>query len=274
MYFCKILFGMTFLMSLNDLPFRITTIIDILLALFLLIQLYRWLKGTAAIRIFIGVALIFALWKTVTYFEMTVLSEVLGQFISVGIIALIVVFQPEIRSFLLMLGNHKFFKNTLKFSLIRRLKEKDEFDVSSIVNACRHLANSKTGALIIIARTASLEDFIRTGEVIDANISRELIENIFFKNSPLHDGALLVVDHRLMAARCILPVSKDKNLSSDLGLRHRSAIGITQLTDAIAIVVSEQTGQISVSIESELQRDLSPSVLEQLLVEHLNLKVD
>jgi len=263
---------MIFLMSLSDLPLSITAIIDILLALFLLILLYRWLKGTAAMRIFIGIALIFVFWKTVRYFHMVVLSTVLEQFISVGVIALIVVFQPEIRSFLLMLGNHKFFKNTLKFGLIRRLKEKDEFDVCSIVNACRRLSHSKTGALIIIARKDSLEDFIRTGETIDANISRELIENIFFKNSPLHDGALLVVDHRLMAARCILPVSKDKNLSSDLGLRHRSAIGITQVTDAIAVVVSEQTGQISVSVEGVLQRDLSPSVLEQFLIERLNLK--
>ena len=265
---------MTFLISLSDLPLKITTIIDILLALFLLIQFYRWLKGTAAIRIFIGVALIFMFWKTVTFLEMPVLSVVLDQFIRVGVIALIVVFQPEIRSFLLMLGNHKFFKNTLKFSLIRRLKEKDEFDVSSIVTACRRLSNSKTGALIIIARKNGLDDFIRTGELIDANISRELIENIFFKNSPLHDGALLVVEHRLTAARCILPVCKDTHLPSDLGLRHRSAIGITQITDAIAIVVSEQTGQISVSVEGKLQRDLSPSVLEQVLIEQLNLKVN
>lgn len=263
---------MIFLGILDFIHLKITDIIDILLVGFLLLQLYRWTKGTAAMRILIGLSLIYALWKIVSAFQMMLLSKIIGEFISVGMIALIVVFQPEIRDFLLMVGNNKFFKKVFKFKLIKLFREvPQELDISSIIKACRHMAHYKTGALIIIAKDNALEDFVKTGEVIDAKISRELIENIFFKNSPLHDGALLVIDYRLKAARCILPVSKNEHLSSDLGLRHRSAIGISEATDAIAIVVSEQTGQISVAIEGHLQRDLSPSLLEQILIENLDI---
>ena len=131
------------------------------------------------------------------------------------------------------------------------------------------MASSKTGALIIVARTTPLYDYLETGEKIDSLISRELLENIFFKNSPLHDGAVIIKNHRIAAARCILPVSKEENLSSDLGLRHRSAIGSTLLTDALAIVVSEQTGQISLCQQGKITRDISPTVLTQLLQEAL-----
>lgn len=263
---------MTFLIALDFIKFRITDAIDILLVAVLLYEFYKLLKGTAAVKIFLGIAILFVIFKLAGLFHLVILSEIMGQVISVGMIALIVVFQPEIRSFLLLLGNTKFIKLLSgKFNRKYNPQHYHE-DIEAVVRACKRMSVSKTGALIIMVRETPLDHFLNSGEKLDARVSRELLENIFFKNSPLHDGAVIIKNHRIAAARCILPVSKAENLPTDLGLRHRSAIGATTLTDALAIVVSEQTGQISVCKEGNLTRDISPIVLQQILTEDFSYK--
>jgi len=241
---------------------NLTNIIDILLVITIIVLVFRWLRGTSATPIIIGLILVYVVWRLVYFFELKVLSEILDRIIQVGVILLVIIFQPEIRKFLYMLGNRKFFKWFAKTH-----KEVDiDDDIDAIVRACKRMSASRTGALIIIAKINPLNDIIATGEQIDAFVSRELLENIFFKNSPLHDGAVIINKHRIVAARCILPVSKSIALPSDIGLRHRSAVGITAETDAVAVIVSEQTGQISVSVQGQLQRNISPTVLKQMLL--------
>lgn len=251
---------------------RLLDIIDILLVAFLLYELYNLVKGTAAINILLGIVAIFLAWRLVRILEMELLTEILGAFISVGFIALIVVFQPEIRKFLLLLGTPAFIrKNHRRFLFWRiRYTNDESLDIDPIVQACHKMAISKTGALIVIGKIHELEEYINTGEVLNAKISEQLIENIFFKNSPLHDGAVIVVNGQIKAARCILPVSKSTELPAHIGLRHRSAVGITEKSDAIAIVVSEQTGKISWVKAGELNLGIQPARLKTLLEEEFN----
>ena len=252
---------------INYLSQNLTNIIDILLVITIIVLLFRWLRGTYANRIIIGLIVVYIVWKVVSIFHLTVLSEILGQIIQVGVILLVIIFQPEIRKFLYLLGNRKFFK-----WFTRNSKEDNiEDDIDSIVRACKRMSAAQTGALIVIARKHPLSEVIATGEQIDALVSRELIENIFFKNSPLHDGAIVIKKHRITAAHCILPVSKSESLPSYVGLRHRSAVGITSETDAIAVVVSEQTGQIAISIQGSLQQNISPTVLKQKLLGRIEM---
>ncbi|MDR3046954.1 MAG: diadenylate cyclase CdaA [Bacteroidales bacterium] len=255
------------LLMFEFLHFRVADFIDILLVAVILYELYSLLKGTTALKIFWGIATIFLFYLFASLLHLDLMTKLLSQVMSVGVIALIVVFQPEIRSFLLFLGNRKFFK-IINGQLIRKDNPQDFVeDIDSIVRACKRMSGTLTGALIVIARDNPLDEYIKTGEKIDARVSRELIENIFFKNSPLHDGAVIIKNHRIDAARCILPVSRTEDISSDLGLRHRSAIGISTMTDALVIVVSEQTGYISVCDEGKLSRNVSPLVLKQILTE-------
>lgn len=251
---------------------RMLDIIDILLVAFLLYELYNLVKGTAAINILLGIVAIFLMWRLVRILEMELLTEILGAFISVGFIALIVVFQPEIRKFLLLLGTPAFIrKNHRRFLFWRiRYTNDENLDIDPIVQACHKMANTKTGALIVIGKIHELEEHIGTGEVLNAKISEQLIENIFFKNSPLHDGAVIIINNQIKAARCILPVSKSPDIPAHMGLRHRSAVGITEKSDAIAIVVSEQTGKISWVKEGVLNLDIQPARLKTLLEEEFN----
>ncbi|MEI8204197.1 MAG: diadenylate cyclase CdaA [Bacteroidota bacterium] len=251
---------------------RLIDVIDILLVAVLLYQTYRLIKGTVAINIFLGIASIYLIWKLVKLLEMELLSEILGQFISVGVIALIVVFQPEIRQFLLLLGTPSFMKKKRRGYLFSKLNlyTQLKLDINPIVQACQKMSASQTGALIVLARRNELFQFVNTGEPIDATVSQQLIENIFYKNSPLHDGAMIILYNRIKAARCILPVSGNTNLPAELGLRHRSALGITEVSDAIAIIVSEQSGKISFCKGTEIQIDLTPSKLKNILEEEFN----
>lgn len=246
---------------------RFLDIIDIILVALLLYFLYNFIKGTVAINIFFGIIAIYLIWKLVEVLEMELLSEILGQFISVGVIALIVVFQPEIRKFLLLLGTSTFARRNRKRFLFWKVDNSSQTSkhIDQIVKACQSMSSMKTGALIVIGRVNELRQTIETGEIIDAVISEYLLENIFFKNSPLHDGAVIIIDDRIRAARCILPVSKNQNLPADLGLRHRAAAGITEQSDAIAIVVSEQTGAISFFVEGKFHTDLMPVKLKDLV---------
>lgn len=249
--------------------FRVVDVIDILIVAVLLYELYKLTRGTAAVKMFWVIAIIFAIWKVAAYFQFTILSELLGELISVGIIAIIVLFQPEIRKFFTYIGDRrllhffsvKFGKQTTTDSFTR--------EIEAVQEACRHMSNSKTGALIIFARHTPIDDFLNTGKVVDALPSSDLLENIFFKDSPLHDGAVIIKKHRIAAARCILPVSKNQSLPQGVALRHRSALGSTELTDALAVVVSEQTGTISFCKNGQMTHDITPSTLRMLLIENL-----
>ncbi|AXT53024.1 diadenylate cyclase [Aquimarina sp. BL5] len=227
---------------------RILDILDIVLVALLLYYIYKLVKGTAAINIFIGIVMIYLVWKLTQFLAMEMLSSVLGEFIGVGMFALIVVFQQEIRKFLLMIGSTNFgrrrkFLRQLKF--IRDTPEDSLTDVTAIVKACQKMGTTFTGALIVIKRSTSL-DFVKTsGDELDILVKTPIIESIFYKNSPLHDGAMIVEDNRIVATRVILPVTNDRDIPLRFGLRHRAAIGITEKTDALALIVSEETGQMS-----------------------------
>lgn len=231
------------------------------------------LKGTVAINIFFGIVALFLIWKLVAALQMELLSEILGAFISVGLVALIIIFQPEIRQFLLALGTPNFLnKYGKKFKFLNVIfKDKFEFDIDPIVVACQHMAEQKTGALIVITRQNELNQFVNTGQIIDANISSQIIENIFFKNSPLHDGAMIITNNKIRAAGCIMPVTKQQ-ITTRAGLRHRAAIGISEVSDCIAIIVSEETGKLSYSIKGEMKFRISPQRLQQMLLEELRLE--
>jgi len=252
---------------------RLIDVIDVLLVAYLLYELYNLLKGTAAINIFLGIVAIFGIWRLVNLLQMELLSEILGAFISVGFIALIVVFQPEIRQFLLLIGTPKFmakFRQRAWF-LNLNLSKTINLNVDNIVTACRKMSANKTGALIILAKINELRQYVETGKILNAEISDELLMNIFFKNSPLHDGAVIIIENKIKSARCILPVSSNKKISGALGLRHRAAVGVTERTDAIAVVVSEETGDVSYVKKGVIVQNVNFSHLKNFLDKEFNI---
>jgi len=233
---------------LGFLKFGLLDFIEIILVAVLLYYVYKLVKGTAAINIFIGIVIIFIIWKVTEALQMDVLSNIFGGFINVGILALIIVFQQEIRKFLLMIGSTNFAskRNFIKhFKFLRQEAVQTEIDVESIVDACSKMGNSKTGAIIVIERSNALDFITNSGDAMSISVNVPILESIFFKNSPLHDGAILIRGNRIIATRVILPISRETTIPQRFGLRHRAAIGITEKTDAIVIVVSEETGQIS-----------------------------
>jgi diadenylate cyclase len=256
------------------LQIRLLDIIDIILVAILLYQLYLLIRGTGSLNIFLGILSIYLIWWLVRVFEMELLTAILGQFISVGVLALIIVFQPEIRKFLLLIGTRSFINKGSRnfFKRIWQFDETIKLNISPIVNSCQRFSENRTGALIVITKENDLGFFVETGELIEARISEQLLENIFFKNSPLHDGAVIITSNRIKAARCVLPVSDNKNIPSILGLRHRAAAGITEQSDAITIVVSEQNGRISVAKEGEIKRNLKPVQLKEFLAREFGIQ--
>ncbi|WP_439130424.1 diadenylate cyclase CdaA [Polaribacter sp.] len=232
---------------LDFVPFSILDVLDILLVAILLYYIYKLLKGTVAINIFIGIALIFLIWKVTQALKMEMLSGILGYLLSGGVIALIIVFQQEIRKFLLMIGTTNF---SNKRSFLKQLKFLQneigsEVEAEKIVKACSNMSKTKTGALIVIERTNSLDFLINTGDQMNALVNEVILESIFFKNSPLHDGATIIRDNYVVATRVVLPISDSTKIPARFGLRHRAAIGVSEKTDAICLLVSEETGEIS-----------------------------
>lgn len=229
------------------LDFSVIDIIDVILVALLLYYVYKLIKGTVAINIFIGIIFIYLAWLLTDFLKMELLSRIFGGFMKVGIIALIVVFQPEIRKFLLMIGSTNIGKRGSIFKKFNFLKTEsiDETNVDAIITACNKMGATKTGALIIIERNNNLDFLTNTGDQMNIEVTQPIIESIFFKNSPLHDGAVIIEKNIVKATRVILPVSNEKNLPQRFGLRHRAAVGVTEKTDALAVVVSEETGQIS-----------------------------
>lgn len=246
---------------------RFLDILDILLVAFLLYQIYNLIRGTTAINIFIGIFTLYLLWLVVKALNMSLLSSILGQVIGVGVIALIIVFQQEVRRFLLIIST-RYVRNR-KFSLEKLFsfgeKEVVEVKIDSIVSACSNMSAFKTGALIAITKKSDLMSFIRTGDVINADTSSRLLESIFFKNSPLHDGAVIIQKDKIAAARCVLPVTDRIDLPPQFGMRHRAALGIAEKTDAIVILVSEETGAISFAKEESIETNIGPNRLRQIL---------
>lgn len=250
--------------------FGIRDAIDIAIVGLLLFYLYRIMKESGTLNIFFGVLAFIIVWVVTTQIlDLKLIGTILDQFMGIGLLVLVILFQDQIKRFLVELGDHKrwrFLKgmfrhrNDTDAAAARRL-------VLPIVYACMNMAKSKTGALIVIQQEIPLDSYEKSGDIIDADINSRLIENIFFKNSPLHDGAMIIANHRIAAAGCILPVSHDRNVPRALGLRHRSALGISQATDAFAIVVSEETGYISVAHRGALATKLTSTQLEQRLSE-------
>lgn len=242
-------------------------LVDILLVAILLFQLYRLLKGSVAINIFIAIISIYLLWLVVKALNMQLLGKILGQFIGVGIIAVIIVFQQELRRFLVMVGTTGFFSTPAFAKRLFRFSSRKTYnlDIGSIVRACKSMSESKTGAIIVISTGSDLKFYSNTGETINAKVSQKLIESIFYKNNPLHDGAIIIHNNKIKAARCVLPVTENPDFPSQLGMRHRAAVGITETSDAIAVAVSEQTGEISLTSGGNLRANLSPDELRELL---------
>lgn len=255
-------------------PFEIgiKDIIDIVLVALMLYYIYRLMKESRSLNVFIGIMVFIFVWLFVSQImEMRLLGSIMDKLVSVGVIALIILFQEEIRKFLYSLGAHQRFRRMSRiFSLgHHKAQQEDKETIMPIVMACMSMAKDKVGALIVIERAIALDDIVDTGERIDAKIAQRLIENIFFKNSPLHDGAMVIGKKRIVAAGCILPVSHDLDIPKELGLRHRAALGISQSSDAIAIVVSEETGRISMAIRGEFRLRLSAEELESLLAKEM-----
>jgi uncharacterized protein (TIGR00159 family) len=245
---------------------RFLDIIDILLVSYLLYQLYTIIRGTVALNIFIAIFLFYIIWLVVKALNMQLLGSILGQVISVGMIALIIVFQQELRRFLVFVGTRylaRTFSLNKVFSI--NLQEQKNVKIKSIANACKRMSESKTGALIVVTRKSQLDIYAQTGEIINADTSTRLLESIFFKNSPLHDGAVIISNDRVHAARCVLPVSDNPNIPSDYGMRHRAALGITENTDALAVVVSEESGEIGVADGGSISHNLTKEELLQVL---------
>lgn len=260
--------------ALGFLQIRLPDILDIVLVAILIYQLYLLIRGTGAMNIFLGILSIYVIWWLVRLFEMELLTAILGQFMSVGVLALIIVFQPEIRKFLLLLGKRSFFSKTSR-TFFKGLwqPDTDQLNIPPIVNAVETFAEQRTGALIVITRENELELFVETGERMDALISEQLLGSIFYLNSPLHDGAVIITNNRIKAARCVLPVSEVRKLPASMGLRHRAAVGITEQSDAIALVVSEQIGKISWCKGGEIIRHVKPLQLKELLAKEF-LSID
>lgn len=261
-------------MLLSILNLRWIDIIDILLVATLIYELYRLVKGTNVMRIFWAIIIIIFTWLIADSLKMRLTGELLGKIVNVGLIALVVVFQPEIRKFLLIIGTKTQLGGD---SMLKRFQfwrhnmnqNTNKINFESYIQALRHMSESKTGALIIFQRFNEVEELVQTGERIDAIVSTALLEALFFKNAPLHDGAVIVKGNKVLAARCILPVTNRTDIDPNLGLRHRSAIGVTEQLDVISVIVSEETGSISYAVDGEIHHNVTPSVLRQFLEENI-----
>lgn len=246
-------------------PFSFIDLIDIVLVATIMYWIYRVTRGTSAPYILSGIIFIYLLWVVVRTLNMELLSSILGQVISVGAIALIILFQPELRRFLQLIGiRQKHFNFISRIFSITEDEAQTQTNLAPIATACRDMSETKTGALIVIRRESDLSHIVETGITIEAKISVSLLKNIFFKNAPLHDGAVLVEGDRIVAAKCILPVT-ESDVPKDYGTRHRAAIGMSESTDAVIVVVSEETGGISVVHNGEMRRDIEPVRLQPTL---------
>lgn len=252
--------------------FGIKDAIDILLVALMLYYIYRLMKESRSLNVFIGIMVFVVLWLFVSQImEMRLLGSIMDKLVSVGVIGLVILFQDDIRKFLYSIGTNRLMKMLMRLfssETNEKLEGKKE-EITQIVLACLSMSRRKEGALIVMERVSPLDDIVETGERIDATITQRLIENVFFKNSPMHDGAMIISKGRIKAAGCILPVSHSLDIPKELGLRHRAAMGMSQESDAISIVVSEETGSITTAINGAFQQRLSAEKLESILTREL-----
>ena len=251
-------------------PFTLIVFVDIFLVASLMFGIYRATRGTSAPYIFFGIIIICIAWVMVRALNMELLSTILGQVISVGVIALIIIFQPEIRRFLQLIG-----MSQKELSFISRMfsvsRKKEDINTSPIVSACLDMGKNMTGALIVIRQKDDLQFIIENGIAVDANLSVSLLKNLFFKNAPLHDGAVVIEGNRIVAAKCILPVTQS-DVPKDFGTRHRAAIGMSEITDAIVVVVSEETGGLSIVKGGQMKHNIDPQKFGNALKKALGQK--
>lgn len=268
---------MTLLFKIGFLDISIVNIIDIALVAALLYQVYKLLKGSVAIKIFLGFLSIYLIYLLVRALRMELLTAILGQFMGVGVIAAIIIFAPEIRKFLLLIGRSSLLSddNVWKDMLFFwRKKDNALFNISPIIDASKTLAGSNTGALMVISNSTELKFYAESGDILDAELSKRLLISIFNKYSPLHDGAVIIHNGKIKAARCILPVT-EREVPAQFGLRHRAAIGMSETTDAIVLIVSEETGQLSMSKNGKILHNMSFQEIRETINDYLNnLDVD
>lgn len=259
-----------FMLKIDFIELGLLDFIDIILVAFLFYFLYKLLKGTIAFNIFIGLASIYFIWWLVRLLDMELLATLLGQFISVGVILILILFQQEIRKFLLLIGqsnvlvgNRISARNIFPWNW--NIKKAIGLNYTEILKACKELSATKTGALIILPRVSELKIFAHSGTTLEADLSAKLLVSIFFKNNPLHDGAVIIVKNKIKSASCVLPLSENPSLPGNLGLRHRAGLGISEQSDALAIIVSEEKGSISVAYNGQLQYNISIDELQEIL---------
>ncbi|MBM3426057.1 MAG: TIGR00159 family protein [Bacteroidetes bacterium] len=263
---------MNLLFKIGFLDISIVNMIDIALVAALLYQVYKLLKGSVAIKIFLGFLSLYLIYLLVQAIRMELLTIILGQFMGVGVIAAIIIFAPEFRKFLLILGRSSIFSddNVWKDVLFFwRKKENSGFNISPIIDAAKVLAGSNTGALIVISSTVELKFYAESGDILDAELSKRLLISIFNKHSPLHDGAVIIHKGKIKAARCILPVT-EREVPAQFGLRHRAGIGMSEATDALILVISEETGQISMAKNGKVLHNLSFQEVREIINDYLN----
>jgi uncharacterized protein (TIGR00159 family) len=262
---------MIFLFKIGFLEVSWVDLIDIGLVSILLYQVFKLIKGSIAVNIFLGLLALYLVYLIVRAAQMELLATILGQFMGVGVIAMIVLFQPEIRKFLLVIGRStEFRENFLKTLANWRNEYHDDFDVQQIIDACKTLKATKTGALIVFSRDTELKFYAQTGEPLDAEVNKRLLLTIFNKTAPLHDGAVIIYKGRIKAARCVLPVSERDNLPAHFGLRHRSAIGMSESTDTLVMAISEETGRLILARNGKYMRSLKLKEVEQRILQYLH----
>ncbi len=262
---------MTLLFKLFFLDVTWVDLVDIGLVAILLYQVYKMIRGSLAVNIFLGILALYLIYLVVKAAQMELLATILGQFMGVGVLAMIILFQPELRKFLLVIGrstelNRDFFKSLAYW----RTRYHDDFDVHQVTEAVKNLKATHTGALIVFSRDSDLKSYVETGDPVDAEVSKRLILSIFNKNSPLHDGAMIIFKGRIKAARCVLPVSENDHLPPHFGLRHRSALGMSEVTDTLVVAVSEETGRLILARNGKFLRGLKLWQVEQKVLEYLH----
>jgi diadenylate cyclase len=262
----------TLLFNIGFLEIRLVDVIDIFAVTLLLYQLYKLMKGSIASKVFLGFLSLYLTYLIVNAAEMELLSAILGQFMGVGVLALIILFSPEIRKFLLLIGKSTTFSPDGIFKNLpwKKHESADQFDINPVIDAAKTLGGTNTGALIVFSRESELKFYVDSGDKIDGEISKRLLLSIFNKNSPLHDGAVIIHDGRISAARCILPVSDLENLPAQFGLRHRAAIGMSETTDTLVLIVSEETGQMSVVRAGKIHHNMSIQEIRKMINEYFS----
>jgi uncharacterized protein (TIGR00159 family) len=262
---------MIFLFKIGFLEVTWVDLIDIALVSVLLYQVYKLIRGSIAVNIFLGILALYLVYLIVRAAQMELLSTILGQFMGVGVLAMIILFQPEIRKFLLVIGRSAEVKENI-FKAIANWKHQyhDDFDIHQVMEAAKTLKTSKTGALIVFSRDTELKFYAETGDAINAEVNKRLLLSIFNKHSPLHDGAAIIHKGRIKAARCVLPVSENDHLPANFGLRHRAAVGMSESTDTLVMAISEETGRMILARNGKYLRGLKLKQMEQKILEYLH----